>query len=694
MKIKKTVKAGVMLATALIAGLIMFPAATLNAAGDVKINADNFPDANFRDYIKGYDYNNNGKLSSTEMSNVTYIYVANRAIKSLKGIEKFTNLQTLYCQNNQLTSLDLSKNTKITYLNCGSNQISSIKGLSGLKNLNTLNISSNKFTSISGLSNLKNLSYLYCSNNNIKSLDLSSNTNLYYVDAQTNAITSVKGGNMLTQLAYLYISENKLTSLDLSKCPALSYLTCSDNQISSLKVPEDTIRYLICANNKLKTFNAGDLTLLTHLNVSGNPLTKITIDNPVLNTLYCSNIGLTSLDVSGAPALQVLSCSGNKLKTLDFTKNKLISQLSCYNNQLTSIEFSKTDAMTILLCDRNKLTDLDVSGMKKLILLSCYDNQIKKLDARNSLDLTIICAQNNKFDYAHISVAAKAQTYIYANLPENLIESASERMPAGESTVPVKELVKAVKEGTSSGGSVGGGSNTIGTATFKSANTKIVQVTGQQSGGYYEGLVKGISAGAATVKATVDGKETKYKVHVLYTDVTDLKDYWFEPTRELTEKGVVKGYANQTEFRPANDCSRAQMLTFLYRLQGEPKTKSSTCKFQDVKSSDYFFKPVIWAVEQGITTVPSDKKFNPQTVCTRAMTVTFLWRMAGKPEPKTTKNPFPDVEKTDYFYKATLWASEMKILAGFPDGTFKPQGKCLRRQMVTFLYKYDKFVNK
>ena len=156
---------------------------------------------------------------------------------------------------------------------------------------------------------------------------------------------------------------------------------------------------------------------------------------------------------------------------------------------------------------------------------------------------------------------------------------------------------------------------------------------------------------------------------------------------------LVKGYANQTEFRPANDCTRAQMITFLYRLQGEPKTKSTTCKFTDVKSTEYFYKPVIWAVEQGITTVPSDKKFNPQTVCTRAMTVTFLWRMAGKPEPKTTKNPFPDVKKTDYFYKATLWASEMKILAGLPDGTFQPQGKCLRRQMVTFLYKYDKYVN-
>ena len=180
---------------------------------------------------------------------------------------------------------------------------------------------------------------------------------------------------------------------------------------------------------------------------------------------------------------------------------------------------------------------------------------------------------------------------------------------------------------------------------------------------------------------------------VLYKDVTNTEDFWFAPTNYLTAKGVVKGYANQTEFRPSNDCTRAQMVTFLYRLQGEPKTKSNTCQFEDVKEKDYFYKPVIWAVEKGITTGVTKKLFKPQDVCTRAQTVTFLWRMAGKPEPGKNAKTFRDVNTKDYFYKATLWASDMKILAGLPDGTFNPKGKCLRRQMVTFLYKYDKYVN-
>ncbi len=222
--------------------------------------------------------------------------------------------------------------------------------------------------------------------------------------------------------------------------------------------------------------------------------------------------------------------------------------------------------------------------------------------------------------------------------------------------------------------------------SWKSSNTNIAVVDSK-------GKVTAKMAGAVTITATAAGKSASCKVTVLYKDVTNSKDFWYTPTYYLTETGVAKGYNNQTEFRPSNECSRAQMVTFLYRLQGEPKTKATSCKFEDVKTTDYFYKPVIWAVERGITTGYSDGTFKPQNVCTRAQTVTFLWRMAGKPKPAAAKSPFNDVKKDDYFYQATIWASEMKIVAGYEDGSFKPQGNCLRRQMVTFLYKYDKYIN-
>jgi membrane-associated PAP2 superfamily phosphatase len=222
--------------------------------------------------------------------------------------------------------------------------------------------------------------------------------------------------------------------------------------------------------------------------------------------------------------------------------------------------------------------------------------------------------------------------------------------------------------------------------TWKSSNTKIATVDAN-------GKVTAKQAGSVTITATVAGKKATCKVQILYKDVTNTSEFWYAPTYYLTDKNVVKGYANQTEFRPANVCTRAQMVTFIWRLMGEPAPKAKTCKFNDVKETDYFYKACIWGNENHIVEGYKDGSFGPQITCARKHAVTFLWRLAGKPEPKTKENKFSDVKTKDYYYKATLWASETKILAGYDDGTFRPEGDCLRRQMVTFLYKYDKFVN-
>ena len=224
-------------------------------------------------------------------------------------------------------------------------------------------------------------------------------------------------------------------------------------------------------------------------------------------------------------------------------------------------------------------------------------------------------------------------------------------------------------------------------ASYSSEDDSIASVSS-------DGVISTKKAGTVKIKILYQGKWNEITVVVLYQDVKDIGKFWYEPVNALTAKNVVKGYDKQTKFKPANDCTRAQMLTFMWRLQGSPAPNSSSCKFPDVKKTDYFYKPVIWAVENGITTGYSDGTFEPQNVCTRAQTVTFLWRMAGKPATDGIKNKFSDVKTGDYFYHATLWASNTKILAGYDDGTFRPQGKCLRRQMVTFLYKFDKYVNK
>ena len=211
------------------------------------------------------------------------------------------------------------------------------------------------------------------------------------------------------------------------------------------------------------------------------------------------------------------------------------------------------------------------------------------------------------------------------------------------------------------------------------------------------GILKGVKAGKAELTATVDGKEYKCKVSSLYKDVKDSSKFWYTPTYALTETGVVKGYDNQTKFKPANKCTRAQMVTFIWRLAGSPEPETKECKFSDVKKSDYFYKACLWGNEKGIVEGYKDGTFGPKIVCARRHAVTFLWRLAGKPEPAGDKTKFTDVfkdiDENDYFFKATIWATEQKIVAGYSDNTFRPNDDCLRRQMVTFLYKYDKFVN-
>ena len=120
---------------------------------------------------------------------------------------------------------------------------------------------------------------------------------------------------------------------------------------------------------------------------------------------------------------------------------------------------------------------------------------------------------------------------------------------------------------------------------------------------------------------------------------------------------------------------------------GEPEPEITENPFSDVREKDYFYKAVLWAVENGITTGTSATTFSPKEVCTRGQVVTFIHRALGNPAPELTENPFSDVRTKDYFYQPVLWAVENEITTGTSAGQFSPKEECTRGQVVTFLYR-------
>jgi len=152
------------------------------------------------------------------------------------------------------------------------------------------------------------------------------------------------------------------------------------------------------------------------------------------------------------------------------------------------------------------------------------------------------------------------------------------------------------------------------------------------------------------------------------------------------EKGITTG-KTETLCDPEGECQRATVVTFLWRAAGEPEPTITENPFSDVKESHFFYKAVLWAVEEGITNGLTTTTFGPYENCNRAQVVTFLHRAMKTPEPTTAENPFTDVEEKDFFYDAVLWAVENNITNGLTATTFAPDTVCNRAQVVTFLYR-------
>ena len=166
-------------------------------------------------------------------------------------------------------------------------------------------------------------------------------------------------------------------------------------------------------------------------------------------------------------------------------------------------------------------------------------------------------------------------------------------------------------------------------------------------------------------------------------------DYFYDSVQWAVNLDITKG-TSATTFSPKQGCTRAQIVTFLWRAANSPAPRSSTNKFTDVYATAHadYMKAIIWATEQGITTGTGNGKFSPDDTCTRAQIVTFLYRFKSNPAVYGSLN-FSDVNKTEHaaFYNAILWAVNNKITTGYGNGIFDPNGTCNRGDAVTFLYR-------
>lgn len=175
--------------------------------------------------------------------------------------------------------------------------------------------------------------------------------------------------------------------------------------------------------------------------------------------------------------------------------------------------------------------------------------------------------------------------------------------------------------------------------------------------------------------------------HLMFYDFRDISSmaYYFTPVLWAVDNGITSGI-DKTHFGPEQVCSRAQVVTFLWRAAGKPEPETTTNPFMDVPVGCFYEKAVLWAFENGITTGTDGSHFSPAASCNRAQVVTFLHRFRGCPEP-TEAAVFPDVSEGTYYYSAVLWAAERGITLGMDGGRFRPEIECSRAQIVTFLYR-------
>jgi Leucine-rich repeat (LRR) protein len=348
---------------------------------DLVINNPNnvyIPDANFKARLisLGVDTNFDGEIQFTEAAFTNEINVSGAQIADLTGIEAFTNITVLRCNQNSLTGLNINNLTNLETLDCSNNQITSLN-----------------------ISNLINLKNLICISNLLTSLDVSPLTLLEELNFYNNQVTTINVDALLN-LKKLNCSYNRILLLNVNNLPILERLECVANYSTSFTISNlPNLKYLDCAYNYyLVSLNLTQFPLLEYIDCRGDGLTTLSISNlNNLITLYADSNGLTTIDLSNLPNLSTLYVNYNQLTSLNLAGLTNLSTLFCLNNQLAIINFAGLNGLSTVYCDNNLLTSLDFSLTPNLSILSCSYNNLSTINIKNgtnSFNSGVLWSQN------------------------------------------------------------------------------------------------------------------------------------------------------------------------------------------------------------------------------------------------------------------------------------------------------------
>ena len=519
-------------------------------------------------------------------------------------------------------------------------------------------------------------------------------------EAYPDGITAEEAETDVTTISVLNKNISDLTGIELF--PALQYLFCGFNTLERLDISQ---------NPELISVDCG-VNQIVDLNATGNPK---------LLSLVCHNNRLTTLNVSALSALRELNCFRNELTALDLSANIELRNLICRENHLFSLDISNN----IYLCGEDttyfyiSTQTVDVGSVGETFDLKDYapDADSARITDVSGAEVagTVFSNYKNGVPVSYFYVVDPAPEPMYVEVHFSRAEDVPEEVP------PPEEII--VPPPTDEGGTADtGDEEATDTEEVTDAEEETPAPdeddnkpsdneerpapdfdTGPDSSGdddngadtpsfpVYDSIPPVIIIRPDDTEAEEEAKDEtddapteKEEVTIPFSDVPE-DSYYCEAVKWAYTNGITSGTSENT-FSPAAACTRAQMVTFLWRCAGAPEPEQTDTAFSDIEESAYYYKAVLWARQQGIAYGVGNNLFSPHDVVNRAQMVTMLWRM-NEQETADGVNPFDDVHEEAYYYRAVLWAGNSGISVGTATGTFSPDMNCNRGQIVTFLYR-------